>query len=132
MPADVTPLHPEERRCQDCGTLAVKRTDEYDAVFICPNDDCRNIVVLAMPMREPDSTHADVLERERIKQFVTEETGRSEREATAILADHNPVAPDKVHAVVALAWARGFIAGFEKGGETFADLLERIAGGERS
>lgn len=132
MPADVTPLHPEEHRCAFCNTVAVQRRLEEGVAFVCPNDNCGNVFVAYPSAPEPDSRRADVLEAERIKRFVTEETGRAEREATAILAEHNPVPPDKVHAIVTLAWGRGFIAGFERGGETFVDLLGRIAGGDPS
>lgn len=65
------------------------------------------------------------------EQFVREHIGRAEREATAILAEHNPVSPDKVHALVSLAWGRGFVAGFGAGHEAFAGMLERLAGGEK-
>ena len=69
------------------------------------------------------------LDKEYTERFVNEHIGRAEREATAILAEHNPVAPDKVHAVVSLAWGRGFIAGFGAGHEAFAHMLERLTGG---
>ena len=74
----------------------------------------------------------DALDVPGTKRFVQEQVGRAEREATAILAEHNPVAPDKVHAVVSLAWGRGFVAGFGAGHEAFAAMLERIAGGDAS
>jgi len=72
------------------------------------------------------------LDKEYTETFVKDQIGRAEREATAILAEHNPVAPNKVHALVSLAWGRGFIAGFGAGHEAFAHMLERIAGGEPS
>ena len=73
----------------------------------------------------------NVSEDDRIKQFVSENTGRAEREATAILAEYNPLAPDKVHAVVSLAWGRGFVAGFAAGHEAFATMLDALAQGDR-
>jgi hypothetical protein len=68
---------------------------------------------------------------ERTEQFVREHIGRAEREATSILAEHSPVSPDKVHALVALAWGRGFVNGFGKGSETFAELLTTLSEGRR-
>ena len=72
----------------------------------------------------------EAVDVEWTRQFVQGYVGRAEREATAILAEHNPVAPDRVHALVSLAWNRGFIAGFGAGHEAFASMLERIAGGD--
>lgn len=73
----------------------------------------------------------DAVNEDLARRLVTDNVGRAEREATAIMAEHNPVAPDKVHALISLAWGRGFIAGFGAGHEAFASMLEIIAGGER-
>jgi hypothetical protein len=77
---------------------------------------------------DPEFEAVTSLEAERTKRFVREHIGRAEREATAILAQHEPVSPDRVHDLVALAWARGFVTGFGTGGETFNDLMRRIGG----
>lgn len=68
---------------------------------------------------------------QRTERFVREHIGRAEREATAILAEHEPVSPQQVHALVSLAWGRGFITGFVSGSSTFAELLEQLAGGAK-
>lgn len=79
---------------------------------------------------EPAAESSDDLTARRTARFVRENVGRAEREATAILAEHNPVAPDKVHAIVSLAWGRGFVAGFGAGHESFVAMLDVIVGGE--
>ena len=73
----------------------------------------------------------DAVNEDLARRLVTDNAGRAEREATALLAEHNPLSPDKVHAVVSLAWGRGFVAGFGAGHEAFAAMLDIIAGGER-
>lgn len=99
-------------------------------VWELADDDAQTRMVMCWP--DPEFEPAAVMNEEQTKRFVHENIGRAEREATAILAEHNPVPPDKVHALVSLAWGRGFIAGFTKGTETFGDLLMRIAGGDPS
>jgi len=80
---------------------------------------------------DPEFQPATDLTARRHERIAREQVGRAEREATAILAAHNPVPPDKVHAIVTLAWASGFVAGFGAGGEQFVQVLERLAGGEQ-
>lgn len=58
--------------------------------------------------------------------FVKDHIGRAEREASTILAEHSPVNADQWHALVSLAWGRGFIAGFGAGTDTFANSLNRL------
>lgn len=65
------------------------------------------------------------------EQFVKEHIGRAEREASAILAERSPVTGEQVHALLSLAWGRGFVAGFGAGHEAFSRMLDLIVGGER-
>lgn len=81
--------------------------------------------------KEAERWRLEVLDEEHTKRFVTEHIGRAEREASAILAEHQPVTAQQVHALVSLAWGRGFVAGFGAGHEAFSSMLERIAGGGR-
>lgn len=69
---------------------------------------------------------------EQTAEFVRDHIGRAEREASAIMAEHNPVSPQQVHALVSLAWGRGFVAGYGAGSTMFADLLERTFKDKRS
>lgn len=64
------------------------------------------------------------------EQFVRENIGRAEREASAILAERSPVTGEQVHALLSLAWGRGFVAGFGAGHEAFSRMLDLIVGGE--
>jgi hypothetical protein len=98
-------------------------------VWQLADDAAQTRIVRCWP--DPEFEPAVDLEHERTARFVRENVGRAEREATAILADYSPVAPDRVHALVSLAWGRGFVAGFGAGAEQFVQLLERIAGGEK-
>jgi hypothetical protein len=81
---------------------------------------------------DPEFQPAVLPSPEETETFVREHIGRAEREASAILAEHNPVSPQQVHAIVSLAWGRGFIAGHVTGSTMFADLLERTFPGDRS
>lgn len=126
MPTNVRPLHPEEHRCVFCDTLAVEREDEGHRVLVCPNDNCANVFVRFTYEREPASRRANPLNPERTKAFVLDQVGRAEREASALMAEYAPVTGEKVHPLVALAWGRGFIAGFGSGTEEFAALLDAL------
>lgn len=64
---------------------------------------------------------------EQTKRFVREHIGRAEREASTIMAEHYPVTGERVHALVSLAWGRGFVAGYGAGSEQFAALLNRLS-----
>lgn len=92
------------------------------------DDEAQTRTVCCWP--DPEFEPVTPITVEQTENFVREHIGRAEREASAILAEHQPVTSQHVHALVSLAWGRGFIAGFGKGSESFADLLIRVTGGE--
>lgn len=71
----------------------------------------------------------EALDTPGTEQFVREHIGRAEREASSILAERSPVTGEQVHALLSLAWGRGFIAGFGAGHEAFSRMLDLIVGG---
>lgn len=97
-------------------------------VWELADDEAQTRMVMCWP--DPEFQPASELERQRIKRFVREQVGRAEREASAILAEHHPVSPDKVHALVSLAWAKGFLAGYGSGSEAVARMVGVLAGGD--
>jgi len=111
-------------------TAAMVNASATLEVWELADDDAQTRVVRCWP--DPEHEPAVDLTAERTKRFVRNNVGRSEREATAILAEYSPLSPDKVHAIVSLAWGRGFVAGFGAGHEAFATMLDAIARGDRT
>ena len=131
MPYEV--VDPDERaergpihRTLTAAMIAASPTQE---VWELADDEPQTRTVMCWP--DPEFQPKADPESARVEHFVREHIGRAEREATAILAEHNPVSPDKVHALVSLAWGKGFIVGFQRGSHTFAEIVNRMWDGER-
>lgn len=76
---------------------------------------------------DPEFQPRDDLTARRIERDAAESTGRAEREASALLAEAQPYSPAMVHDIVATAWARGFLAGYERCVSHMNQAFELIA-----
>lgn len=105
-------------------TAAMVNAGPRVEVWELADDAAQTRTIMCWP--DPELQPAVTPSPEDTAAFVRDNIGRAEREATAILAEHNPVSPQQVHALVSLAWGRGFIAGFGSGSEMFARTLNRL------
>lgn len=63
---------------------------------------------------DPEFQPRDELAQRRGEAARTPLQARADREASAVLAELEPVSPDAVHGVVALAWLRGYLGGYDR------------------
>lgn len=77
---------------------------------------------------DPEFQPRDELADRRAGLKVDEYVGRAEREATALIANASPVTGDKVHALVTVAFLKGFMLGY---GEVLVRLDDIAANYER-
>lgn len=80
---------------------------------------------------DPEFEAADEVTARRIVRQVHDLVSRADREASTVIADTGLPSNPAVHAVVSLAWSKGYVAGFGDYDTKLDAALERIYGGER-
>lgn len=77
---------------------------------------------------EPRSLRAVGPEDSPRERFAQDFKREADRQAAAILAEHQPLDPQLAHAVVALAWSQGYLAGADRMRERLFDEWRKIGG----
>ena len=61
---------------------------------------------------DPEFQPAAELAEKRAARATAEYVGRAEREATALIQEMAPITGERVHALVTVAWLKGFVVGY--------------------
>lgn len=79
-----------------------------------------------------DDPATDDLAEKRATRSTAEYVGRAEREATALLAEITVDTGERLHAVVTVAWLKGFMVGYGDVVERLDEITARYEKGARS
>lgn len=76
---------------------------------------------------DPEFQPAADLAEKRAERSTAEAVGRAEREASTLIADASPLTGERVHALVTVAWLKGFMAGYGQVLERLDEITERYS-----